>query len=250
MTGAPNCFQPEAIPAELKDLRQWVVWDLEDRDGKTTKVPYCAKNGDLAKTDNPETWAGFDDAVAQVAKGFSGIGFVFTNGDPYVGVDLDHCMDAQTGQIAPWAKTIVESLDSYAEISQSGNGIHIITKGILPGTRRKKTLEGGGAIEMYDQGRYFVVTGNRLEGTPEAINERATELAELHSKTLGSLKVPSVKRKQHRWLRRSRTQNERCFNSSPREESHLEPMTMKSYYRRHETPRMVRSSQRCLTKAT
>jgi putative DNA primase/helicase len=196
MTGTPsNSFQPEAIPAELKDLRQWVVWDLEDRQGKTTKVPYCAKNGDLAKTDDPETWTNFEDAVTRMPKGFSGVGFVFTSVDPYVGVDLDHCIDVQTGQIAPWAKRIVDSLDSYTEVSQSGNGIHIILKGHLPGTKRKKTLEGGGAIEMYDKGRYFVMTGNRLEGTPDTINDRATELEELHVKTFGETESPVGKAK-------------------------------------------------------
>jgi len=30
----------ENIPAELKALPQWLLWRLETRDGKPTKVPY------------------------------------------------------------------------------------------------------------------------------------------------------------------------------------------------------------------
>ena len=35
----------DAIPAELKDRPQWVVWRLQTRDGKPTKVPFSPTTG-------------------------------------------------------------------------------------------------------------------------------------------------------------------------------------------------------------
>src|SRR5262249_59536187 len=87
------------------------------------------------------------------------------------------CRDAQTGVIAPWAREIVAALDSYTEVSPSGTGLHSFVCGKLPlGGRRH------GRIEMYDRDRYFTVTGDHLEGTPAAIEERTTELAALHAR--------------------------------------------------------------------
>jgi hypothetical protein len=91
-------------------------------------------------------------------RGLQGVGFVFTQDDSFTGVDLDDCIE--DGEIAPWALQIVDSLDSYAEISPSKTGIKIIAKGSLPtdttGRRR-------GSVEMYHSGRYFTITGEALE---------------------------------------------------------------------------------------
>lgn len=53
------------------------------------------------------------------------VGFVFTRDDPFVGIDLDHCRDPETGKIKPWALEIVAKLNSYSEVSPSGTGLHI-----------------------------------------------------------------------------------------------------------------------------
>ena len=94
---------------------------------------------------------------------------------PYVGIDLDKCRDPETGKIEPWAEAIIRELDSYTELSPSGRGFHIWVRGTLPqGPRR------AGRVEMYDNGRYFTVTGNHFEGTPKTIEER--DLSSLHSR--------------------------------------------------------------------
>jgi primase-polymerase (primpol)-like protein len=38
---------------------------------------------------------------------YDGIGFVFTAHDPFCGVDLDSCVDPETGEIEPWATEIL-----------------------------------------------------------------------------------------------------------------------------------------------
>ena len=67
-----------AIPAELRERPQWVVWQLEHRDGKPTKVPYRVVGGaprERASTTDPSSWAKFESAL-RAAPGFDGIGFV------------------------------------------------------------------------------------------------------------------------------------------------------------------------------
>src|SRR5215213_4996355 len=102
----------------IRDVRQWVCWRSEERDGKTTKIPYSPLTGGRASSADPETWAGYPEAVTACReRGHDGIGFVFTGDDPFCGVDLDRCRDPQTGKIEPWAQEIIEELESYAEVS-------------------------------------------------------------------------------------------------------------------------------------
>jgi putative DNA primase/helicase len=144
---------PENIPEELTRRPQWVVWRLEERDGKPTKIPYIAGGVGMAKSADLMTWRGFEEALKAYRTGrYSGIGFVFSSADPYAGIDLDKCRDPETGEIEGWAKEIVDAFDSYTEASQSGTGLHIIVRGKAPGKRR-------GGVEAYSQERFFATTG-------------------------------------------------------------------------------------------
>jgi len=109
-----------------------------------------------------------------------GIGFVFANDDPYIGVDLDHCRDAETGEITPQARLVIQTLASYTEVSPSGTGIHVWAQGTLPSGRRKK-----GPVEMYASGRFFTVSGWHFPGTPPTIESRETQIADIHFALLG-----------------------------------------------------------------
>ena len=156
----------------MTDLRQWLVWRSEERDGKPTKIPYSPLTGQRASSTTPETWAGYREAVRACEEhGYGGVGFVFTPEDDLCGVDLDSCLDPETGEIEGWAREIIEELDSYAEISPSGTGVHVLVRGELPEGRNRK-----GRFEAYDRGRYFTVTGKHLPGTPRSIEGRQEEL--------------------------------------------------------------------------
>ena len=101
MTTAHTTHQLETFPAELRDRRQWVLWAIEERDGKRTKVPRRVDAPAIrASCTDPTSWGSFDEAVAALEtapEGISGAGFVFTAGDPFAGVDLDRCMGADGG---------------------------------------------------------------------------------------------------------------------------------------------------------
>ncbi|RDZ39560.1 hypothetical protein C5B91_19430 [Haloferax sp. Atlit-10N] len=104
-----------------------------------------------------------------------GIGFVFTEEDPIVGVDLDDCRNPETGDVDDDAQDIIERLDSYTEISPSGTGYHVLIKGeLLEGRNRR------GHIELYDTARFFTVTGDRVDDTPGHVKRRQDALEAIH----------------------------------------------------------------------
>jgi primase-polymerase (primpol)-like protein len=165
-----------AYPTALQSHPHWVCWRLEPRQDKPTKVPINPRTGANASTTDPATWGTFAAAIARMRRdGYPGVGFVFAVSDPFFGVDLDACIDAATGTLAPWAGDIINRLDTYTAFSQSGLGVHIVGRGTLPLGRRRK-----GHIEMYDTGRFFALTGQHVPWTPLTIEARQEALDALH----------------------------------------------------------------------
>ncbi len=155
---------------------QWVVWRWGADRGRTReKVPHDPRTGRRASVTDSQTWATFDEAT-QVVERYDGRGFVLTAADPFVGVDLDHCRNPETGAIEPWAKDIIVFLWSYTEVTPSGTGFRIFLRGTLPPSGRKR-----GQVEMYDRDRFLTVTGRHLSGAPESIENRDKEIRELHA---------------------------------------------------------------------
>ena len=160
-----------ALPAELKQRPQWVC--------HKQKVPYNARTRKMASSTDPTTWSTFEDAyVAYQSRtnGFSGLGYVFSVDDPYIGIDLDKCRDAATGVTEEWASSYIKLLNSYTELSPSGTGYHIFVRATTTLDRHKKD-----AIEIYNKDRYFTITGKHLDGTPLTIEERDDELQKLYT---------------------------------------------------------------------
>ncbi len=166
-----------AIPEELITFPQWVAWkDKKRPNGKIGKIPINPITGSFAKTSDPTTWGSFENAVEYFENNrLKGVGFVFSEDDSFVGIDLDNCISADTGEIEPHALEIINRFDSYTEISPSGKGVHIIAKGNLPFGWRKN-----GNVEIYDNGRYFTITGNLLDGSSKIIAARSEEIKGFH----------------------------------------------------------------------
>jgi len=182
---------PENIPEELKALNQWVLWKYEartkerDRTKKLTKVPYQL-NGRKAETNNPYTWGSFEDAYSILAdpikrKDFHGLGFVFSENDNYVGVDIDHVYNPGTGEWNDFALDEVIRLNSYAELSPSQTGAHVILRGSKPPERCRSAN-----WEMYQAGRYFTFTGNHIPDIPKEIKESPEALKDLYNRRINT----------------------------------------------------------------
>lgn len=186
-----------AIPQELKGYKNWVCWqaypDPKSHSG-ISKKPINPRTGGFAMPNNSDTWSDFETAVRESAK-YSGIGFMFSN-SPFFGVDLDDMpndiQDYQNGGTDNIISEFVNTLQSYTEFSQSKTGVHIICKGTLPEGRRKAKNDSGG-FEMYENGRFFVVTGNYCSEYGY-INDCTESVKPLHSKYLGKTAEPKPNR--------------------------------------------------------
>lgn len=184
-------YMYEQIPQELKALPNWICWDAvpDEKRGKIKKVPINALTGGGAMSNNPSTWCDFDTAVRASEK-HSGIGFMF-GGCPYFGVDIDGKEEEleayQRGENGNIISEFISTLQSYAEISQSGKGIHIICKGHLPPQGRRK-----GNVEMYETGRFFVMTGNSCSEYA-GISDCTESIKPLHEKYIGGGREPQAK---------------------------------------------------------
>lgn len=144
-------------------------------------------------SNNSDTWSDFYTAV-KMSERYSGIGFMFS-GSGYFGVDLDDMPtdleDYKNGGYENIVSEFVNTLQSYTEYSQSGTGIHIICKGKLPKGGRKKVYDYGG-FEMYEAGRFFVMTGNYCSEYAE-ITECTESIKPLHAKYIGGGREPQPK---------------------------------------------------------
>ena len=166
----------EAVPDSLREREQWVCWREEERDDKLTKIPVTPATGGFASSTDPETWGSLETALEYTeTEHADGVGFVFTDDDPIVGVDLDDCRDPETGDVDDAALDIIERLDSYTEVSPSGTGYHVLITGELPDGRNRR-----GSIELYDTARFFTVTGDHVERTPTHVARRQDALTAIH----------------------------------------------------------------------
>lgn len=153
------------IPHELRALSQWVA-------AGTDKHPLNPRTGQPASVTDPATWGTFEEAKNA---GFKHVGFVLSKSDPYCVVDLDDPTtrkvngvtelepDAQrVATISERHGRVLAAFGSYAELSQSGTGIHIVCRGVVPhGVRRDK-------VEIYSDARYMIFTGNVIKNLPIA----------------------------------------------------------------------------------
>lgn len=151
------------IPADMKSLPCWILWRLELRQGRATKMPYRPDgSGRKASSTDASTWGSFDTASARLEAEtgrYSGLGFVIHEGSGLVFIDLDHCID-EHGALSDFAARILEWFpDTYVELSQSGEGLHIFCRGSVPRSFRDSKL----GLEVYTGKRYAAITGNALQ---------------------------------------------------------------------------------------
>lgn len=177
------------IPIELIEKDNWCVFrkEWQREKNKFTKRPFNANTGQLAKANDPSTWCDFETALSVVDK-YDGLGYFF-DGEHY-GVDLDNIpSEIVRYQNGDYENNIladfIDTLTSYAEISPSGKGVHIICKGQLPPGGRRK-----GDIEMYNTGRFFTVTGQRIGDYTHVFDDDMGKINYLHHKYIGEKDIP------------------------------------------------------------
>jgi hypothetical protein len=172
-----------AYPVAMTSRPAWVVSSAAD------KIPLTPSTRRRADVTNPATWSDFETARRVAEAHNLRVGYVFSKQTRIVGIDLDRCRNPDNGEIEPWAMAIVQALDSLTEISVSGSGLHIFcVSDPLPAGGRKK-----GRLEMYDSGRHFVCTGDRLPDY-KVLADRSNEIRALHADTFPPVAPPKPPR--------------------------------------------------------
>lgn len=165
----------ENIPPRLtRYKRRWGLWEAtwnpvkKNGAGGWDKRP-VALDGKTGRGANVK-WNSFQEVCealevqSLVSSADLGLGFTLTKCNDLTILDLDGCVSA-TGDIAPWAKAIIDQAGTYAEFSPSGTGIRIagLGRAAMDWTNHDRGLEvyaGHGA-------RFLTMTGHRINGTAE-----------------------------------------------------------------------------------
>lgn len=183
--------QAEPEPITLHSLASepcWVAWRLEKRGEDRTKVPYVAVGKMARANDGPwltraEAEALYEKLPNPLLMGGVGIEFCdLDDGRSIGGLDLDACRNAATGDLEDWAGDVIDSFDSYAEVSPSGTGVKVyftfntddwpmLREAMGPGSKYGKQFKRGGgkhppAIELHLGNRYFAITDDIVYGMP------------------------------------------------------------------------------------
>lgn len=159
---------PDAL-APLAAYRQFIAYQLvpdESRPGKTHKYVIDPKGGFKRDAHDPAAWMSADDACAAVSgmgAGF-GVGFVFTEHDPFFFFDLDDCLQGD----GHWSPTALEMCGRFQgaaiEVSQSGRGLHIIGCGDAGPTEDRRKKSKVLPFDLYTEGRFVALTGTSIVG--------------------------------------------------------------------------------------
>ena len=174
----------ECIPADLKPLPRWTCWKAvpNPEGGKPIKLPINPHTGKAASISDPGTWTTFPEAMQRLAtdETLAGVMLALSEDLDLVGIDLDGCR-GDDGELTPEAKALVETFDSYTEMSPSGTGVKLLCYGKKPGARcRAKGVHGCREVEIYSRDRFFVITGLRLDSVSPEINDRQIEIDDLY----------------------------------------------------------------------
>lgn len=163
---------------ELVEREKWINWKLvkeevEDGEDKEKKVPVDFSGTPIDATDETN-WMKYEQAkkAVQDMNDADGMGFVFSDDDDVMGIDLDDCRDPATGEVDEWAREIIDEVDTFWELSPSRTGFHGYVEAFIDGSDGKADVEGAeGHIEMYSDNRYFTVTGDRISESGEYVKK-------------------------------------------------------------------------------
>ena len=157
---------------DLKKQRIWLCWRFETVNGRLTKKPVSACGIKIGTSNNYSSyWVTYNEALkAKESAGYDGVGFIIPKG--YFFLDIDHKEISH-----PLVQLMMSRFESYAEHSQSGNGIHIYGKcdfnrmPIINGEfdKRYYIKNPKNDMELYIgglKGRFAVYTGNAIKDIP------------------------------------------------------------------------------------
>jgi len=159
---------PSKIPRELRRLDQWVCFDIEG----TTKIAFTPGTDKHAASNRPTEWRSYKEAKADVASGKrQHLGFCFSSTDPFTFIDLDAIEDEEQQQV-------FERINTYAQRSISGRGVHLIARGSFEGQGRHPKKPHAG---IFKEGRFCLMTGDVIPDRTEILDVPDEDLQTVHT---------------------------------------------------------------------
>jgi putative DNA primase/helicase len=107
----------------------------------------------------------FDQALATMRNcRLAGVGISLGHAG-LAGIDLDDCI-TDAGTLTPLAAEALGYRETYAEVSPSGEGVHLLARPV-DRTIKRDDLK----VELYHHGRYFTVTGHKVDDAPDMVGD-------------------------------------------------------------------------------
>lgn len=161
----------------MQEHGKFCLWKLEMKSGKSKpdKIPY-RNNGKRVDATTPQHYSSFDEVIDEYTKGgYAGISVECF--EPLRLVDVDDCVS--DGILDARGQDIMDTLDSYTELSPSGNGIHIFVLAdcFSYDTEKYYINNRNTHVEIYSPdvtGKFLTLTGKAIHGFD--VNERSKEL--------------------------------------------------------------------------
>lgn len=156
------------IPRSLRALRQWVTFDIEG----AKKIPYVVGSDRQAASNRPTDWSTFEEALAEVESGVrQHLGFAFSSSSGLTFIDLDDITDEEQQQV-------FDRIDTYAQRSVSGKGIHLIAEGSFEGPGRHPKQPHAG---IFKENRFCLMTGDVIPNRTKVRTVPDEDLQTVHA---------------------------------------------------------------------
>ena len=162
------------VPPYLKTHKIWILWKIVEKDGRRTKIPISAAPGlPWARSNHPEDWRDYDTAEMFRAKNPElCLGVMLPADKRILFVDLDDSVN-DAGELSATARDVLALLPScYAEVSQSGHGLHLLCQGTIPRNSKNSDL----GVELYNSKRFAALTFDCLREADVVSETRIDEL--------------------------------------------------------------------------
>lgn len=155
----------ERVPDEMKNKPNWVIVRTRPNEekGRLDKFLIDIHTGKMAKSDDPTTWATFDEA-REYARYHGGVALAYAldGKDGIACIDLDDCVE-ENGDFSEFAHKVFNASDGmYCEKSVSGKGLHFFGKTQGMDVR---TFSEDGEMEFYRGAHFIAMTGDYYGGT-------------------------------------------------------------------------------------
>lgn len=162
-----------SVPDSLADSEIWIGYRIVDDDRKVPVDPTRPRNPDSIDATDTSNGVDFEDALEAIhtsrqtpGREIDGVGVQLDGDSELCLIDLDGCV--QDGRVEQFAMDMVRDIGSYAELSPSQTGLHIIVRdpqGVDSDYRNKDK------IEVYDGARYATFSGAQLQATSDEIEK-------------------------------------------------------------------------------